>query len=106
MSENKIQGEIFMWYWNNYCLPSCTPRCLMFHVPNQNQHKLKNIGVLSGVSDLVMIHKGELYFVELKTPEGSQSPKQKEFERHVNDCFHTYLIIRSLQEFQNFIADL
>lgn len=106
MTENKIQGEIFMWFWNNHCLPVHKPRALMFHVPNENQHRLKNIGVVSGVSDLVMIYKGELYFVEVKTPDGVQSPKQKQFEQHVNDCHYTYVIVRSLDEFKRLIADL
>lgn len=109
-SEAKIQSEIFTFFWNNYCLPSHLPRSLMFHVANENQHRsnLKAIGLLSGVSDLIMVHRGLTYFIEVKTPDGRQSPTQKSFQMHVNSSLSTnhYIVIRSLDQFKAFLASL
>lgn len=112
-TENRITGDIFMWYWNNYCLPVHNPRSIIFHVPNENSHTLKSQGVIAGVSDFVLIHKKKTYFVEVKTETGKQSHKQKKFQYHVEDCLipdsfgpSPYLIVRSLTEFKTLIKSL
>ena len=82
-SESKIQQEIFVWFWNKFCLPKCEPREVIFHVPNENQHRLVNIGVLPGVSDLVFTWKGRHYYCEVKDNKGKQSGNQIKFENHI-----------------------
>jgi hypothetical protein len=75
-SEDKIQQEIFIFYSNEYCLPSKKNRCLIFSVPNGGTRnkieaiKLKSTGLLAGASDLIIIHNREvrgpiLLYVEL-----------------------------------------
>ena len=46
------------------------------HVPNENSHKLLNLGVLAGFPDFIFL-KPETFFIELKMPNGTLSPKQK-----------------------------
>lgn len=103
-TESKIQQEIFVWFWNNHCLSTCEPREIMFHVPNENQHRLQNIGVVSGVSDLVMSWRGESIYCEVKTPEGKQSPNQIKFEKHIAKVKNShYIVVRSLEEFKEIV---
>lgn len=100
-SEAKIQNEIFVWCWNNYCLPKHKPRCMIYHVPNEGKFKLNNVGVYAGAADLEVKRKGRSYSFEVKEPTGGrQSEKQKIFEQHCIDCEVPYFIVRSLEEFQ------
>jgi len=104
LSESRIQQEIFEWYWNTHCTPLRSPREIIFHVPNENQHRLTNIGVVSGMSDLVATYRGRLLFIEVKTETGKQSPNQKKIEDHVGrvqGC--EYHLVRSLEEFKEII---
>ena len=104
LSEAAIQAEIVRWYNNTYCLVHHNPRGLIFHVPNQNQYKLIGIGVLAGVSDLIVIlPTGRLIFVEVKDDNGKQSDKQRAFELRVDALGYTYAIVRSLEEFKEVI---
>lgn len=102
-TEARIQQEIFQYYWNNYCLPKHRYREFIFHVPNENQHKLTNIGVVSGVADLVLSFKGEVIFVEVKDDKGRQSPKQLKFQEQVTQAGFNYAIVRSLIQFVDLI---
>jgi len=61
-------------------------KILHFHVPNQSKSsiqyrvKLKRMGLISGVPDLVLIlDDGNVGFIEVKTSKGRLSPSQKEF---------------------------
>jgi len=97
-SEATIQKEIV-----NFCELN---NILIFCVPNEatyNNSKYIKMGVLSGVSDLVLILENRVIFVELKNHEGIQSEKQKEFESRVLELGHQYVIIRSLEEFKKLI---
>jgi len=112
-AENKIQAEIVQWYTNNYCLKHHNNRALIFSVPNElgkenaiQTLQAKATGLLSGVSDLVVITpKSKVLFVELKTEIGKQSQSQKEFETRVSLLGFQYHIIRSLEQFQNLIKN-
>jgi hypothetical protein len=106
-SENAIQQEIIEWYKNNYCLVHHTPRCMIAHVPNQNQHHLVSIGVYPGFADLFVWHLCKLYLVEIKEPlKGKQSPNQVKFENHCSQSGIPYFIVFSLEEFKEFIVNL
>jgi hypothetical protein len=106
-SEAAIQAQIVQYFNNTYCLVHHNPRGLIFHVPNQNQYKLTNIGVLAGVSDLIVILPNRaLIFVEVKDNTGKQSDKQRAFECRVDSLGYRYVVVRSLEEFKNIIAKL
>lgn len=107
-SEDKIQQEIVMWYRNNYCLKKHNPRNLIFSVPNDSKdakEQMRKIatGLFSGVSDLIMIHFGNVYFIEVKTDVGRQSDKQKEFQTLVENQGLKYFLVRNLKNFQEML---
>lgn len=110
--EDRIQQECVAVYRNNYCLKHHVPRCMIYHVPNQNQQQLMSIGVLSGVSDLVVIHSaregqpGTHYYFEVKTPTGTQSDAQKAFKMRIEALGYKYYLVRSVEEFLLHIADI
>lgn len=112
MSEDKIQQEIVTWYTNNFCLKHHNPRSIIFSIPNGGFRnkieamKLKATGLLAGASDLVIIHYGKIYFIELKDEKGTQQPNQKEFQSRVSDHGFNYFIFRNLSEFQKFVLNL
>lgn len=104
-SEDKIQQDIFTWFNNNYCLEHHKPRYTIFSVPNggtrniKEAMKLKATGLKAGVSDLIVV-MDKVIFVEVKTEIGTQSQKQKDFEKIVTDLGYEYWIVKSLKEFQ------
>jgi hypothetical protein len=110
-SEDKIQQEIVMWYRNTYCLKHHNPRNIIFSVPNDSKNAVEQMrkiatGLYAGVSDLIMIHFGKVYFIELKTEIGKQSEKQKDFQTIVENQGFKYYLIRSLKEFKESIVEL
>lgn len=58
------------------------------------------MGVLSGVSDLIIETGKELIYCEVKTETGTQSKDQKKFEAIVTDFGRIYILVRSVEDFQ------
>lgn len=112
-TEGRIQQDIVRWYRNEYCRKPHEPRCLIMSIPNSKNPLLREVGMMSGASDLIVVHrevfnKGlnigtNIYFVEIKTPEGRQSPAQKKFQEHIEQMHMTYVVIRSLEEFKELV---
>jgi hypothetical protein len=53
-----------------------------FSVPNERRNlkdmmRLKKMGLLSGIPDLIILHKGKTFFLELKSEKGTISDNQK-----------------------------
>ncbi len=77
---------------------------LVFSVPNDFVSGAKSAGVaitlgmLPGVSDLVVVLPGKVVFLELKTLTGKQSDRQVKFEARVKSLGHSYAVVRSLDE--------
>jgi hypothetical protein len=97
-SEATIQKEIV-----NFCKLN---NILIFCVPNEatrSNSKFIGMGVLPGVSDLILVLQNKVIFIELKNYNGIQSEKQKEFEIRVLELSHQYILIRSLDEFKKLI---
>ena len=129
-SESTIQSECVQFYRNTYCLKHHTPRCVIFQVPNEIamelrgillqarvpsktinnvtaivSQRMKNMGMLSGVSDTVLtLPNGRTLFIEFKTPDGRQQPNQIEFQSAVESTGHKYYVVRSLEQFQDIIS--
>lgn len=104
-TEARIQQEIVMWYKNNFCLNHTNPQNIIFSVPNESKSKRetlqkKAIGMMSGVSDLIIIKQKQVLFVEVKTPTGVQSKSQKIFEKLVTNLGFKYYLVRSLDDFK------
>jgi len=102
LSESDIQSQIVEYL----SLMSDSFGFMFFSVPNEGidranparLSKLKRMGFRAGVSDLVIIKNGEVFFLEVKRPHGKQSANQILFagEAVLNDC--PYEVVHSLDE--------
>lgn len=106
MSEEQLQAQCYQWFWNSY--PD--ERQMLFHVQQSAQNRIqgsrfKAIGVTKGVSDLVLLIKGQAIFIELKLEKGTQSPHQIEFESKVKERGFIYCMVRSIDEFKQLIKN-
>lgn len=109
--ESRLQAECFSWFWNTY--PEY--RGLMFHVPSEGNRsskidggKRKAMGIVAGVSDLILMlprHNCHGLCIEMKTEDGRQSDKQKEWQRKVTQQGYDYRIIRSVVEFKTCVTE-
>ena len=110
-SENVLQAEIVQRFRNNYCLKHHNPRYQIFSVPNGGTRNkieamtLKATGLLSGVSDLIVVLPNRILFLELKTETGQQSDSQVEFSCIISVLGFEYYVIRSIDEFKNIIYE-
>jgi len=127
-TESKIQQEALIWFNNNYCLTKHNPRCIMFSVPNElggevggllkrlrvptkavNEvvgfimRKMINIGLRRGASDTIIVLPSKTIYVEFKTPIGTQSSDQLEFENIITGLDQDYHLVRSVEEFKTVI---
>jgi len=109
-TEDNLQAECYLHLNNTYCLKHHTPRLTCFSVPNGGTRnpveakKLQATGLRPGVADfIVILPAGRMLFIEFKLPNGVQSDVQKEFQSIVEALGHTYKIIRSLEEFKEYI---
>jgi hypothetical protein len=78
-SEQQIQRAVF-----DHLRLRAERGVFAFHVPNGGYRKpieaaiMKGLGVKAGVPDVVAIHQGRVYAVELKAEGGRATPKQLE----------------------------
>jgi len=61
-------------------------------------HVLQGLGAYKGVSDMIAIKGGNVLFIEVKRPRGTQSEYQKEFERRVTEKGGKYVVVRSVDD--------
>lgn len=105
MTESRLQQLCFLWHWNTY--PKQRGRLWMQYNNAKNREHgaiLKGMGMVSGVSDLAYLRAdGRMVFIELKVGYGRQSASQKWWQSVVERCEAQYVVIRSLQEFQELI---
>lgn len=107
MTEHQLQAECVQWFWNTY--PAW--RGMLIHVDNNSYNQIegnrkKALGVVKGVSDLILIGFHSIYFVELKVGTNVQSDAQKLFERGVGQRGHYYTIIRTTEDFKTLICNI
>lgn len=104
--EDFIQSKIVVWFKNNYQRHN---KGIIFAVPNGGTRnvveakKLKETGLLAGVSDLIVVLNNIVLFIEVKTDTGKQSTAQLEFENKIKMLSQNYYVVRSLDEFINII---
>lgn len=104
-SEDALQQKCVFWFWNEY--PEL--RKLLFSVPNgglrdkREAKKLKQTGLTSGVSDLLLLYDSNCYCIELKAEGGTQSYAQVDWEAKVRAHGFQYFIIDSLSKFKELI---
>ena len=103
-SEAAFQQECRIHFHNTFPLL----RKLLFHVRNNSDSKRdgaywKELGVVAGVSDFLFLYAGKCHCIELKTPTGTQSPAQEEWEKLVTEQGIDYYIVNSKQKFVDLI---
>jgi hypothetical protein len=101
-SEDKIQQEIVI-YVRNY-----RKDLIIFSVPNdgrnaQEQMRKKAMGLLRGVSDLILLSEHGCFFIEVKTDSGKQSEEQIKFQKAIETLGFTYHLVRSLEDFKQIV---
>lgn len=101
-----------------FCQVLAYNRIFYFAVPNQEVRggtdlqrmlaykRLKASGNKAGVSDLIIVLKNKVIFVEMKTTKGTQSPAQKEFQKQVEELGHTYIVLHGWKECEEFVEKL
>lgn len=98
--EGDIQQACVNWFRYTY------QNYIIFATPNggtrnaREAAQLKKEGVMSGVSDLIIVIEGAVLFVEMKTKTNKQTRKQEAFQKAVERLGHRYVVCHSLQEFQ------
>ena len=84
---------------------------LIFAVPNGGSRNIKEAGilkaegVLAGVSDLLVMFRDKVLFIEMKTATGRQSKEQKAFAEQVKGLGFAYYLCRTFEEFQKIIKE-
>lgn len=109
--EHRLQEACVRWFRLKY--PHLSAR--LFAVPNGGRRdgitgaRLKEEGVLAGVSDLVLLVPNGRYhalLIEMKTPKGRQSESQRAWQRAVTENGdYRYVVCRSLEEFMGEVND-
>lgn len=97
LSESAIQQECVMWFRFNYI------GMIIYHIPNENQHRKTNIGVLAGIPDLHIPHKAGEYlsvYVEMKTDKGKLSDKQIKIHDKLKNAGNAVEVCRNLEDFK------
>lgn len=99
--EYNIQANCVKWFRLQY------PDFLIWNTPNEATYRNKgyfgNLGVLTGVSDLIVALPNHIMFIEMKSKTGRQSLEQKQFQQKVESLGFEYYLIRSFDDFHNLI---
>lgn len=107
-TEARIQQEMVVWFRNNYQRKGID-KGLIFSVPNERaggfmaMKDLLLTGLLSGVSDIIVVLKGSVLFIEVKNATGKQSPNQIKFQKQVENLGFPYHLVRDLETFKEII---
>ena len=104
--ESDLQISCVKWFKMQY------KRYIIFAVPNGGTRDKKEMiwmlreGILPGVADLVILgDRGKILFVEMKTPKGTQSQHQKDFEEKVTQLGFQYIVCRSLESYMKAVRE-
>ena len=62
---------------------------------------------IPGEPDLTLfLPKGKIIMIEVKTPTGRQSAKQRHFQKHFEQMGYEYIIMRSVDDARRYIEDV
>lgn len=107
MRHHETQIHIAIVYW----IKTVSPSTFCFHPANgglrskREAAKLRAMGVVAGVFDLVLICEApgpELAFLEVKAPGETLNPNQKLFRARLDEMGVPYAIVRSIDETREF----
>jgi hypothetical protein len=66
----------------------------------------RSMGMIEGASDAFFLWAGRVWFIEFKTESGKQSPAQKTWQLIVESQGFTYVVIRSVEQFQELFRNI
>lgn len=106
--ENAIQASII-----DLVKVAAIPDLICFHPANGEKRaintarKLKDIGVLAGVTDLVFTHPltGRTHYMEVKTENGSLTKDQRKFRDKCKANNIPWALVRSRDQAQDVLTD-
>lgn len=109
-TEDQLQAYCVKWFDEQY--PQL--RGMLYSVPNgahlsdkREANKLIATGLRRGPADLHLILScGRIVFIEMKLPNGTQSNDQEKWQAKVEERGHTYVILRTFNEFKEFICSI
>ena len=95
LTEAQIEQAVCQWlHYNNFFVvkfkDQTAHRDGKYHKPLPFQ--------TNGVSDLMAIRDGNVYWIEVKSKTGTQSKAQKEFQLNIELNGGTYWLVRSIDE--------
>jgi predicted RecB family endonuclease len=104
-AEARIQSAIVDW------VRAVAPDLVCFHCPNGGLRdkaeaaRLKWIGVLAGIPDLVVLGRdGQTWLVEVKTDDGALSTDQRAMRDRLTTMRVPYVVARSIDEVRRAFA--
>lgn len=104
--ESKLQQACVKWFRLQY------PNDVIFTVPNGGSRnafeavRLKAEGVLSGVSDLIVLKSNKVVFIEMKHGKCKQTESQLSFESKVKSKGFEYYLVNSFELFREIVVNL
>lgn len=108
MTEDQLQAKCYQWFHNTF--PAY--RGLLWAVPNgggrsaREGMKFKATGLVSGVHDLLLYIRGQLYTFELKVGYNRQSPEQIKWGSRVAEEGAIIHEIRDFETFEKSVRDI
>lgn len=101
--EHEFQKQVVKYLLSNKIYVFAVPNGIHIRSVATRKH-YKDMGLTSGVSDLIIINPGGTYTcVELKTKTGKQTDSQKEFMQKIISLDGEYLIWRTLTDAENWV---
>ena len=68
-------------------------------------YNLAGLGSYPGLSDLVAVRDGRVVYIEVKTPKGVQSEKQKRFQRKLEAAGGEYVLARGIEDVEHLAGE-
>jgi len=68
-------------------------------------YNLAGLGSYPGLSDLVAVRGGRVVHIEVKTPKGVQSEKQKRFQRKLEAAGGEYVLARGIEDVEHLAGE-
>ena len=100
-AEYLIQKDAVTWFKYQY------PHYVIFSVPNEATYRNKTyfsgLGVMTGVSDVIVLLPNKPLFIEFKSKTGRQSVEQKAFQQKIEGLGYKYQLVRSVDDFIRYI---
>lgn len=115
MSESRMQESCVTWFRYNYpklklCL-FAVPNSLFIHGVSKQKlayagAKQKREGLIAGIPDLILMHDGRAYGIEMKLPYNKlQDVQKKVHESWYNEGIEVF-VIRSFEEFKQLVGSI